>query len=140
MAYINKQISNPETGQDIKFLQTAKSTQGKILEMEATYNAHSKEPAPHYHPSQNEEFTVISGELSVKIDGKLLTLKQGDRLHIPPNKVHSMWNNTDGKTIVNWKVLPAMNTEYLLETSTGLASDGKTRNGKPSILQIALNG
>ena len=40
MAFKNKQISNPKTGQDIKFLQTAKDTNGKLLEMEATYNSH----------------------------------------------------------------------------------------------------
>ncbi len=139
MAYKNKTISNPKTRHDIRFLQTAKDTGGKLLEMEATYHDHSKEPAAHYHPCQAEDFTVLSGELTVRIDGQLKVLKQGDTLHIPANKVHSMWNNSDEKTTVNWKVMPAMNTEYLLETANGLASDGKTNdNGMPNILQVAL--
>ena len=139
MAFKNKQISNPKTGQDIKFLQTAKDTDGKILEMEATYNSHSKEPAAHYHPFQVEDFTVLSGQLTVRMDEHLKVLKQGDTLHIPINKVHSMWNDTDEKTIVNWKVQPAMDTDNLLETATGLAIDGKTNNdGMPNILQVAL--
>ncbi|MBX7107579.1 MAG: cupin domain-containing protein [Chitinophagales bacterium] len=139
MAFKNKQISNPKTGQDIKFLQTAKDTDGKMLEMEATYNSHSKEPAAHYHPFQVEDFTVLSGQLTVRMDGQLKILIQGDTLHIPINKVHSMWNDTDGKTIVNWKVQPAMDTDNLLETATGLAIDGKTNDdGMPNILQVAL--
>ena len=139
MAFKNKQISNPKTGQDIKFLQTAKDTDGKILEMEATYNSHSKEPAAHYHPFQVEDFTVLSGQLTVRMDEHLKVLKQGDTLHIPINKVHSMWNDTDEKTIVNWKIQPAMDTDNLLETATGLAIDGKTNNdGMPNILQVAL--
>ena len=139
MAFKNKQISNPKTGQDIKFLQTAKDTDGKMLEMEATYNSHSKEPVAHYHPFQVEDFTVLSGQLTVRMDGQLKILKQGDTLHIPKNKVHSMWNDTDGKTIVNWKVQPAMDTDNLLETATGLAIDGKTNDdGMPNILQVAL--
>lgn len=139
MAFKNKQISNPKTGQDIKFLQTAKDTDGKLLEMEATYNSHSKEPAAHYHPFQVEDFTVLSGQLTVRMDEHLKVLKQGDTLHIPINKVHSMWNDTDEKTIVNWKVQPAMDTDNLLETATGLAIDGKTNNdGMPNILQVAL--
>ncbi len=139
MAFKNKHISNPKTGQDIKFLQTSKDTDGKLLEMEATYNSHSKEPAAHYHPFQVEDFTVLSGQLTVRIDGQLKVLKQGDTLHIPINKVHSMWNDTDDKTIVNWKVQPAMNTDNLLETVTGLAVDGKTNeDGMPNILQVAL--
>ena len=139
MAFKNKQISNPKTGQDIKFLQTAKDTDGKLLEMESTYNSHSKEPVAHYHPFQVEDFTVLSGELTVRIDGQLMVLKPGNTLHIPSNKVHAMWNNTAGKTIVNWKVQPAMDTEHLLETVTGLAIDAKTNNeGMPHILQVVL--
>ncbi len=139
MAFKNKTIRNPKTGQDIKFILTAKDTDGKLLEMETTYNSHSKEPAAHYHPYQVEDFTVLSGQLTVRIDGQLKVLKQGETLHIPINKVHSMWNDTDGMTIVNWKVQPAMNTENLLETAMGLAVDGKiNEKGMPSILQITL--
>jgi len=66
-------------------------------------------------------------------------LHAGERLHIAPNEVHAMWNSSDEKTMVNWKVRPAGNTEYFIETLTGLATDGKTdENGKPVMLQIAL--
>ncbi|MHA4809702.1 cupin domain-containing protein [Flavitalea flava] len=140
MAYKNKIISNPVTKQDIHFLQTSRDTEGRLLEMEATYHGRSKEPVAHYHPFQEEDFRVITGELTVKINGKdRQTLKAGDRLHIPSNQVHSMWNAGTEKTIVNWQVRPAMDTENLLETMTGLAVDGKTNeSGMPPILQIAL--
>lgn len=139
MATKNKIIRNPITKQDIKFLQTGNETGGQLLEMESTYNAYSKEPAAHYHPFQSEDFRVVSGELTVRIDHQLKVLKIGDAIHIPMTKVHSMWNNTNGTTIVNWKVQPAMDTENLLETATGLANDGKTNEeGMPNILQVAL--
>lgn len=139
MAFKNKQISNPKTGQAIKFIQTAKETEGKFLEMETTLNPHSKEPSPHYHPFQVEDFKVLAGQLSVRIDGQVIVLKQGNTLHIPMNKVHSMWNDTDERTMVNWKVQPAMDTENLLETATGLAIDGKTNDyGIPNIFQGIL--
>jgi quercetin dioxygenase-like cupin family protein len=139
MAYKNKFISNPVIGQDILFLQTAKDTDGFLLEMESTYNALSQEPPQHYHPYQEEDFTVLSGEISVRIDGKVKVLKAGETLHIEKNKPHSMWNNTNSKTTVNWKVCPAMSTEYLLETGMGLANDGKiSKKGMPGILQVAL--
>lgn len=41
MAFKNKQIKNPKTGQEIKFLLTAEDTDGKLLEMEALYNPHT---------------------------------------------------------------------------------------------------
>ncbi|GAB3165843.1 cupin domain-containing protein [Telluribacter humicola] len=139
MAYQNKTISNPRTHQTIRFLRTGKDTNGQLLEMEATYNAFSKEPAAHYHPHQEEEFIVLEGEMTVRIDGDLRVLTKGDKLHVPKNKVHSMWNNTTTKTVVNWKVRPALETEHLLETLHGLANDGKTNEaGMPSLLQVAV--
>lgn len=139
MAIKNKTIHNPYTGQSIKFLQTGADTAGQLLEMESAYQAHSTEPPPHYHPFQTEDFTVQEGELSVRIDGQVRVLRAGDTLHIPQNTVHSMWNNSDAFVVVNWKVRPAMNTEYLLETGMGLANDRKTKaDGTPGLLQSAL--
>lgn len=138
MAYKNKFISNTITGQSIKFLQTSQDTNGKLLEMESTYHAASKEPPMHYHPNQWEDFTVLRGELQVRVNGKLITLMIGDTLHIKPNEPHAMWNTSGSKVVVNWQVRPALNTEYLLETVTGLANDGKTNaDGIPDILQMA---
>ncbi|HSC52140.1 MAG TPA: cupin domain-containing protein [Phnomibacter sp.] len=107
--------------------------------MESIFNEHSLEPAAHYHPFQEEDFTILSGELTVRMDGQLKVFKAGDSLHIPRNQVHSMWNDSNQKAIVNWKIQPAMDSEHLLETVTGLANDGKTNHvGRPNILQVAL--
>ena len=139
MAFQNKRILNQKTGQEIRFLQTAKDTGGKLLEMEVSYRSHSKEPPPHYHPFQAEDFTVISGQMTVRMNGDLKTLGKGDTLHVPKNTVHSMWNGTGEKAIVNWKVQPALEAEDFLETLTGLANDGKTsEDGMPGFLQVAL--
>ena len=139
MAFRNKTVVNNKTGQSIRFIQTSKDTNGALLEMETKYDARSKMPASHYHPAQQEFFTVLKGELTVKIDNELSILKEGDQLHVPPGTSHAMWNNSDVETIVNWKVMPAKNTEFLLETAMGLSTIGKTgRDGMPGILQGAL--
>ena len=139
MAYQNKVIVNPAVGLRIKFLQTSNDTKGKLLEMEAAYSPGSKEPPQHYHPSQEEEFTITRGEMTVRIDGALRVLRQGDSLRVPSNKSHSMWNNSERESVINWKVAPALTTEYMLETFAGLAVDGKTdRGGTPKFLQIVL--
>jgi quercetin dioxygenase-like cupin family protein len=139
MAQKNKVIINPKTAQEIKFITTAKESNGRLLEMISTYNSFSKQPPSHYHPYQAEDFTVISGELTVLINGKLSVLKKGEELHIPENTPHAMWNGSNTKTMVRWKVQPAMNTEHLLETLTGLAVEGKTNEeGRPGLLQTAL--
>lgn len=139
MAYRGKQIENPVAKQQILFLQTAKDTGGQLLEMKATFRAHSMRPASHYHPFQEEDFTVLEGELTVKMQEQTVILKPGDSLHIAPGVMHAMWNDTSHETIVNWQVRPAMQTEHLLETAAGLATDGKVnKKGVPGLLQVAL--
>jgi quercetin dioxygenase-like cupin family protein len=139
MAYKGKVLKNSVTGQDITFLKTAKDTGGRLLEMESVYNAHSTEPISHYHPAQEEDFVVLEGELSVKMNGVLRVYKAGEQFYVPKGTVHCMWNASSRKTVINWQVRPAMNTECLLETGCGLAQDGKTSaDGKPGLLQVAL--
>jgi quercetin dioxygenase-like cupin family protein len=139
MAYSNKVISNPQTGQSIKFLQTARDTAGRLLEMESTYLSRSQEPPLHYHPVQSEVFTVLQGELTVLLNGEKKLFRAGQQLNIPPGCRHAMWNESEGITTVNWKVIPAMDTEYLLETGMGLAFNGKTnKNGMPRFLQVVM--
>jgi quercetin dioxygenase-like cupin family protein len=138
MAYKNKIINNSRLGQHIKFLQTAKDTDGKLLEMEASYRPYSKEPPPHYHPQQEEDFVIIKGQMIVRLQGKILPLNEGDTLHIPANTIHSMWNNSGGVSVINWKIQPALDTEYFLETVTGMTADKKRRRRILSPLQRAL--
>lgn len=139
MAFKGKELKNPATGQEIRFLKTAKDTGGQWLEMESTYNSRSKEPTPHYHPFQDETFTVSEGELSVKMNGTLRIYRAGKQFQVPKGTVHCMWNDSPGRTVMHWQVRPAMQTEYLLETTSGLAMDGRTdADGKPGLLQIAL--
>lgn len=139
MAFKGKVLINPLTGQDIVFLQTAKDTAGRFLEMQAIYPTSSREPVAHYHPAQEEDFTVIEGALTVRMNGAVRTYHAGEQFHVPKGAAHSMWNASAGRTVINWLIHPALDTEYLLETTTGLANDGKTAaDGKPGLLQIAL--
>ena len=139
MATRGKVINNTKTRQSIKFIHTGKDTQGQLLEMESVYLANSRKPAPHYHPIQEEDFRVLRGELTVAMNDRVMVLKEGDTLHIPPGTSHAMWNNSNLVTVINWQVRPALDTEYLLETITGLAQDGKTNErGMPGILQVAV--
>jgi quercetin dioxygenase-like cupin family protein len=139
MAYTNKQITNPRTGQTIKFILTSSDTHGEQLEMESSFRPFSKEPLPHYHPVQVEDFLVISGQLMVRMNGRVTTYKKNESFHVPTNVVHSMWNGSGETTVINWKVKPALDTENLFETISGLANDGRTNSkGVPNFLQTVL--
>lgn len=139
MAIVGKTITNLKTGQSYHFIQTARSSGGSLLEMESVYGPFSTEPPLHAHPYQEEYFKILSGEITVRLGDNIKTLKEGDELYIPPKANHAMWNTTDKPAAVNWKVMPALNSEYLFETITGLANDNKTgTGGKPSLLQLVL--
>lgn len=139
MAYQGKIIRNRKTGQQIEFIQTAKDTNGEWLEMESIFLPNSIEPVPHYHPFQEELFTVLEGTICVRLKKEAKILKQGDQLCIRPNEVHSMWNPSDKKTKLNWKVFPALDTEYFLENGIGIANNRRTNGqGMPGLLQVSL--
>ena len=108
MAFKNKTIVNTIVGQNIRFLQTAKDTNGKLLEMEALYRPYSREPPAHYHPHQDEFFVIIKGQMTVRLEGKILLLNEGNSLHIPAKTIHSIWNNSASPTILNCKIQPAL--------------------------------
>jgi quercetin dioxygenase-like cupin family protein len=139
MAYKGKIINNKKTGQQIIFLQTSDDTGGELLEMESKFQPNSKGPVPHYHPSQEEYFTVLEGEISVRTIDVVRVLRQGDKFRLKKNQVHSMWNHSSNIARVNWKVMPASETEYFLENGVGIANKKKTnKQGMPGILQVAL--
>lgn len=139
MAYKGKIINNKKTGQQITFIQTSDDTGGELLEMESLFQPNSTEPVPHYHPLQEEYFTILEGEISVRTNDVVRVLKQGDKLRLKKNQVHSMWNHSKNITRVNWKVMPASDTEYFLENGIGIANEKKTNEkGMPGILQVAL--
>lgn len=139
MAFANKIIFNKKTGQLIKFIRTTNDTDGQLLEMNVTFAPKSFVPPMHYHPRQTENFRVISGSLMVNLAGKIIVLQKGEMLEIPARVKHAMWNDSKDKTIVNWRIEPALQTEYLLETLTGLANDNQTNaRGVPSLLQKVL--
>lgn len=137
MAYKNKILNNP--GMSIRFLQTAKDTNGELLEMEGTYFPGSNEPPVHYHPVQTEYFTVLSGEITVRINNELQIFSEGESFITKPGEAHSMWNSSEKQTVLNWKVMPAMDTENLFETLNGLLKEGRpVSKGFTGILQMSL--
>jgi hypothetical protein len=107
--------------------------------MESFFQPRSAEPAAHYHPVQEENFTVLEGTLQVRINGIVQQLKTGCQVHVAPNTVYAMWNTGEVPGRVSWRVSPALKTEFFLENGIGLANDGKlAENGMPPLLQTAL--
>lgn len=123
---INQEMTNQATGQIIRFLRTGEETEGQLLEMETVYESFSDEPPSHFHPRQEEVFEIRSGELTIRINSEIRTYKAGERIYIKRGVHHSMWNAGSRPAVVNWKVMPALDTAEFLTTLTILANTGKT--------------
>lgn len=104
-------LTDPTTGQTITFVQTTADTAGALLALETTYGAEGGKPPMHRHPSQDEHFEVLEGELHVRLGRRRRTLHAGDVLDVPAGTPHAM----HGTARARWEVRPALDTEAFLE-------------------------
>ena len=44
---------------------------------------------PHYHEKKNETYFILYGDLEVKVDDQVISLKQGDTYTVQNNTIHS---------------------------------------------------
>jgi quercetin dioxygenase-like cupin family protein len=93
----------------------------------------------HLHPTLVERFTVLEGELTLKLDGKTSVMRQGESAAVEPGTWHDWWNAADRDARVRVEVTPGERFAHLIETLFGLAGLGYTDSkGLPTPLQLAL--
>ncbi len=128
-------ITNPLNGDTYEYLETAKDTDGERVTMRATIKSKGPLVPNHFHLYQEESFEVISGELTVWLDGKKSTLSEGEKRTLPKNVPHNHYNNNDVPVTYIHSVSPGLDFDYLIENLVGLAADGKSKNGKHGLMQ-----
>jgi quercetin dioxygenase-like cupin family protein len=98
----------------LEIVRGARATNGEVLEMRATYRPGSRPPPAHYHPSQEERFTVHAGALWFEVDGVPCVVEAGDTLVVPPRAVHRARNaRKDEPAVVTWETRPALRSEEM---------------------------
>jgi quercetin dioxygenase-like cupin family protein len=128
-------LTNPDSGDIYEFLETAKDTNGQRVTMKMTLKSTGKLVPNHFHALQDEHFEVVSGNLTILLDGKNLVLKQGEKMTLPKNKPHNHYNASNETVVLIQSVTPALDFDYLLENIIGLTIDGKMPNGKAGLIQ-----
>jgi quercetin dioxygenase-like cupin family protein len=138
MAQAEDVILNPRTGQIMRFLQTAASSGGALLQIETVDPPGTGDPE-HVHPRQETSAEVLSGALHFLVDGAVRIVRAGEKIVIPANTPHHFWNEGPGDAVAIQEVRPALRTEEFFRTYFNLAREGKLdEDGMPSILQLAL--
>lgn len=130
-----KIIRNPTNGDIYEFVETAKDTNGARIIIKTTIHTKGQLVPNHFHVDQDETFEVESGSLTVWLDGKIKVLSVGEKLTLPKNMPHNHYNNDNIPVTYIHTVTPAFDFDYLIETLVGLAADGKSKNGKYSLVQ-----
>ena len=86
-------ILNNRTGQQMTFLKTWAETNGTNLKIECISPVTPEREKQHYHPYQENRFTVTHGQLLFNINGKKTLAEVGDIISIPKNVPHSFYNS-----------------------------------------------
>jgi quercetin dioxygenase-like cupin family protein len=139
MIRVGDSIENPVTGERLVFRKTSRETGGQAVVIETFVQPNGFVAAAHVHPSQDEQFEVLSGSVGFKIGGEKLVAGPGQRLTVPAGTAHKFWNAGDDEAHFVCEIRPALQFEQLIETMFSLAADGKTnRKGMPNPLRLAV--
>ncbi len=107
---------------------------GERIEFEVTMPAAAMGPPRHYHPAQQESWHVLSGQLSVEVDGDWHALGAGDSFSVPPDTVHTLRNRSTDAARFRDVHEPALDFQDYVEslarlTAAGHLSDRMTPTG-----------
>ncbi len=132
-------ITNPATGETLVFRTTSADTNGESVVVEAFVEPNGAVAAAHVHPSQEERFEVLAGELEFRLGDRTIVARAGDRVLVPAGTPHRFENIGDDTAHFVCEVSPALGFEQLIETMFALAADGKVnRKGMPNPLRLAV--
>lgn len=96
-------------------------------------------PLEHMHPGFSEAFTVRSGQITLRLDGKERVANPGERHVVEPGVRHAWWNAGDEEVRILGEIVPPGRFGEMIGTMFQLARDGETDElGRPGLLQIAL--
>ncbi len=132
---------NPVTGERATILELPDENPEGRVTAELTALVGARVMGEHRHPALVERFTVLEGELTLKLDGETRILGEGETAVVEAGVWHDWWNASDRNAGVRVEITPGERFAHMIETMFGLARLGHTNaKGMPSPLQLALTG
>lgn len=126
-------FENPIIKDKVSIIKSTKETSGEYLLLQIELAAGGGNGL-HYHTTFREEFTAISGNLSIEKKFGKIVLKPGETATAHINELHRFFNETSETITFQVRISPGHEGfENGLRIAYGLASDGKTnKKGVPS--------
>lgn len=140
MVQIGDEMTNPQTGERFVWRATRASTDGAYCEFDLYLTADARVAAPHRHPAQVEQFTVVTGDFALASPRLTGSFGPGDVATIPADTPHR-WANTSGEAAhVVVRVTPALHIEDYFARFCAIATAGRAASsGLPrSPLELAV--
>lgn len=117
-----KLIINPISGEHVVVRASGAQTEGQVFSFDLFLPPGAHVPARHAHPIQEEQFTVIAGQMRFRI-GRFrrgILARPGDTVCIPPGTAHWFGNAGSGVAHARVEARPALRTEEMFEAATSM--------------------
>lgn len=114
-----KGFTNPVSGESFRCLSYTRES----IAFEFIVQPKGAVPFEHIHLNQDEIFKVVSGELSVKIDGVEVIGKAGDTIVVPKGKAHLASNNKSELLSCIVEYRPGLDNYTFFQCFAGLTID-----------------
>lgn len=129
-------LENQFTGERLVLRRVPFQGESDHIEIEGSLPPGRAGPPPHAHPQQDEEGTVLSGELTVQVDGRTLIARAGDRVVFPAGAVHTWWNAGEATATFRGRVTPALNFDRILHHFFDAIN--RSTAGRPNLFETAF--
>jgi len=118
---LTREIVNPISGERIIIRTSSAQSNGQLLAFDLYLPPGGHVPAGHRHPSQEERFTVVSGQMRFHLGRRTLLAHAGDTIAIPTGAAH--WFGNPGPALAHAyvEIRPALRMEELFETTEALS-------------------
>lgn len=132
---------NPVTGERAVVLTDPRDHPDEVLVSHLFVAPGGRVAAPHWHPTIEERFLILAGEVGFTIDGVETVLGPGGNATVPAGAVHDWWQVGDEEAEALVEVIPGAGFVEMVGSMFGLARDGKVSpEGMPDPLQLAVMG
>jgi quercetin dioxygenase-like cupin family protein len=94
------------------------------IDFEVTMAPGAMGPPRHFHPTQEESWTVLEGELSVLVGKDWRSIAAGESLSLAPGPVHTLRNRSTGPVRFRDTHVPALDFQQYMEDLDRLTASG----------------
>lgn len=118
-------LYDEKIGARYTILRTAADTGGEMVKIESVVRPGLGLSPASAHPDQAERFEVVSGTMSLTVDGREHLLGPGEAFVVPPGARHAPKNAGDGELRLVGEVRPAGRFEEFLAEITAANNSGR---------------